>query len=106
MHPRVHLELAPQEEQYPFIVFRLPSSVENEQREDFIVEVDIWDNSADTTALENLTSAVDKALDRLRFNNTQVQTCLYRMNRLMVPDTDPQIRRRRLRYQAKTYFKE
>ncbi len=108
VHSRVYQEEAPQEAVYPFVVYRLPTSTETEERrEDFILEVDVWDNPPDgsTVTLQQLADEIDRALHRTVYLDPGGKwiTMIYRINRMMVPDPDPEIRRRQLRYDLRTY---
>lgn len=105
VHSRVYFELAPQNAEFPYIVYKFPNSNRDEHREDFTLEIDIWDNKADTTELETITDNIDKKLNRLQILDENFHVSIYRINRLMVPDTDPSIHRRQLRYNVKTYFR-
>lgn len=100
-----YLEEAPQGTSYPFITFSLSSSSENYQREIFILEVNVWDRTNDTTSLEGNAEQVDLALHRFKyFKKDELQTSIYRFNRSMIPDPDPLIKRRQLLFQCKTYI--
>lgn len=101
-----YLEQAPQDTSFPFIVFKFPNSDDDKKREDFILEVNIWDKTTDTTTLESLTTQVENKLDNLRYlsSGDKIQTNIYRVNRLMIPDDDVNIRRRMIRFVCKTYF--
>lgn len=87
------------------MVYRFPTSNPNEWREDFILEIDIWDQPPDgsTVTLQTLADEIDRALNRLRYTSTNWTTRIYRINRLMIPDPDPTIRRRQLRYELRTF---
>ncbi|CAM3729811.1 hypothetical protein [Mesobacillus zeae] len=107
----VYFEQAPEKDsitlappKFPYIVFKLPDSlnVEND-RQDYSLIIDIWDNRTDTTALENLTSQVDKLLYRLRVTDMNQFLMFERENRLMIPDEDTSIKRRQLQYTVKQY---
>jgi hypothetical protein len=101
------LEEGLQATNFPYITFTFNPSTENFQREIFILEVNVWDNQKDTTALEELANDVNKALHRYKYYESgKIQTSVYRMNRGMVSDPDPTIRRRRLMFECKTYLKE
>lgn len=102
---RVKLEKAKQSTPFPYVTYKLPTSTEEGHREDFILEVDIWDNNSNTFNLEQLTTSIDKALNRETYIDSNIQVSIYRINRLMIPDTDETIRRRQLRYQCKVYFR-
>lgn len=90
--------------EYPYAVFKMANSTENNHRDDVIIEIDIWDNISDTTRLETLTSDIDKRFHRQKYIDSKMQVSFYRENRLQVPDPDETIRRRQLRYVCKTYF--
>ena len=104
VHPRVWLERAPRNAVVPYVVYLVPSSADAEIREDFVVEVTIWGRGPDTTALEQLTDDVDRAMQRLYYLDGNLSARLYRTGRLMLPDPDPHVRRRELRYLAKVHF--
>lgn len=106
IHPRVYAEWAPQDGAFPYVVYRLPTSNESGWREDFILEVDIWDRPDDgsTVPLQELADRIDQALHRRRYTSPEGWTTgIFRINRLMVPDPDPLIRRRQLRYELRTF---
>lgn len=107
IHPRVYLERAPQEGTFPYVVYNLPSSsMGADHREDFILEVDVWDRPEDgsTLAMQQIADAIDAALDGLvvRAGGNWVAR-VYRIGRFMLPDPDLEIRRRQLRYEIRTY---
>jgi hypothetical protein len=100
----VYFELAPSNAVFPYIVYKLPNSTNVESdRQDYVLQVDVWDNKSDTTALETLTNDIDKKLNKMEHLDFTQFIKIERENRLMVPDTDPEIRRRQLRYTVKQY---
>lgn len=100
----VYFEIAPQKASLPYIVFKLPNSVTVESdRMDYVLQIDLWDNKADTSALETLTSDIDKSLYRLQYMDATQFIKFERESRLMIPDPDPTIKRRQLRYTVKHY---
>lgn len=110
IHPRIYLESAPQGATFPYVVYALPTSDENERREDFILEINIWDKPVDgsTVSLQTLSDQIDQELNRLVFID-HVNDWLarfYRINRLMIPDPDSTIRRRQLRYEIRSYRRD
>jgi len=109
VHARSYLEEAPEDiagtrPAFPYVVYSLPTSNEIEHREDFILEINLWDRGADTTVLEELTQNMDDALNRKHHLDTGLLIIIYRINRMMIPDPDQEIRRRELRYQARVYL--
>jgi hypothetical protein len=103
---KAYLEEAPSNTVFPYITYKLTSSnspYEN-NLEEFILEIDVWDNQSDTTALETLATNIDIELQRSMKIQGNANVRFYRVSRLMIPDTDETIRRRQLRYWLKTYI--
>lgn len=107
IHSRVYQEWGPQNPIFPYVVYCLPTSEEViDHREDFILEIDVWDrpDNGSTKMMQLIADKIDYALNRTRYFSSEGWfTRLYRVNRLMIPDPDPLIRRRQLRYECKTY---
>ena len=110
---RVYFQKAPDNATFPYIVYDLPNSGENFSREDFILEVDFWDNVLDTTVLETLVGSVDgdghilnpTGLHRKNiYVNGVISAKFYRQARLTIVDEDDRIKRRQLRYQVQAYL--
>ena len=117
VHARVYLEQAPEEiedpitgavtpPEFPYVTYKLPGSSDTEVREDFILEITIWDDDPDTEVLEQLTHDIDTAFKNFHYVDPGMVFCasFYRLFRGMIPDPDPSIRRRELRIQVQVYF--
>jgi hypothetical protein len=102
VHSRVYYEVAPETATLPYVVFDLPNSVNFEaDRQDFTLEIDVWDNNKDTTGIETLTTNIDKVLHKLRHLDNDYLLIIERNNRLNI--SDPDLKRRMLRYTVKVY---
>ena len=110
---RVFFQEAPANTVYPYVVYDLPNSNENFEREDFVLEVDLWDDTTNTTAIETLVGNIDgdghiSAPTGLHRKNIYVDGVIsakiYRESRLTIVDEDPRIKRRQLRYQIQAYL--
>lgn len=114
---RAYCEEAAGDAVTPYVVFHLPTSVADYQREDFTLDVVIWDfkrrNGYDPDDIDTITSAIDG--DGHVFNPTGmnrfnifipglIQVKFYRVNRLAVPDPDLDKVRRQLIYNARVYL--
>jgi hypothetical protein len=113
VHPRIHLEFVPESQnvEYPYVVYNFYDSDEMvDRREDVLLEVDVWDKPVNGSALtlETLSDAIHQKLNRLFYtDNTSGWSCRFFLaNRLMIPDPDPTIRRRQLRYEIRTYRRD
>ena len=105
VYAKTYFEKAPQDTEYPYVVFHMPNASEMEVREDIVLEVDIWTNIGDIVELETITDNIDAKINRLLHLDTNFQCKIYRDNpyKLNIPDEDPIIDRRRLRYNIKLY---
>ena len=107
MADRVYDSRTPSEKEYPYVNITYPGTGESDEsgRTFITLEIDVWDNQTDTTALENLTDEIDGALNRVV--DTTFFYRIYRLNpyRFELDEADENIRRRQLRYQI-LIFKE
>lgn len=89
---------------YPYAVVSIQPLADSEKdRQDNIVEIDVWDQTTDPMALEELTTKLDKALKKWKFTDDTQGFWLQRISRGNIPDEDINIRRRQIRYQIKRY---
>jgi hypothetical protein len=103
-HPRVYFEDAPRDAVFPYVVYSLVNSIDDGSMENFMMDVDGWDNRTDTTQLETIMHAVDQALHRKTIMITSdTSLTMYRENRLVLNDEDERIKRRKYKYQVRTH---
>ena len=101
---RVYYSQAPDGATFPYLVFDFPNSTDDGSLERLIMDLDGWDDSADTTILETLMDAADQILHRANYYTAgTVCASIYRENRLSLTDPDRRIRRRKIIYQVRTY---
>ena len=91
-------EEADDEDIYPYAVFKLTSEADFD-KDDYILEIDVY--HPDIYELDELCDNIIKRLDRYK-EYGQIQTCIYRINKLMLPNTQD-TKRRQLRFVCKTY---
>lgn len=103
-YSRVHYEKASDKTPYPYIVFNFPNTFgDGEFMETIVVDIDGWDNSADTTALETLMAAVNTGLNKKVLTAENMAVVFYLDRKLSLTDEDKRIRRRKYVYQAKMF---
>ena len=107
VHPKVYYEKVSSKATFPYIVFNFPNSTDDGSLEQFVLDVDAWDDpeDGDTTILETLISNIDQILNRRTISIGNIRATIYRDNRLVLEDDDPRIRRRKYIYQVRTYEK-
>ena len=104
VHARVYYEVATDITVFPYVVYNLPNSIDSGDLESFVLDVDVWDNSQSTTALEILCDNIDTLLHRKNVVIADsVGFVIYRENRLNIIDDDPRIKRRKYIYQCRSY---
>lgn len=111
---RVYFRKAPENSVFPYVVYNLPNSEAGySEREDIILEVDIWDNTNLTQTIDTLVGAIDGDGDlkdptglhrKLIYIGGSLSAKIYRENRLIIDDEDSSIERRQLRYSIQTYL--
>lgn len=103
-HSRVYYQSPPETATMLYVVYDMPNSIDDGSMERFILDIDIWDNADDTTALETLADSIDKGLHRKTVSiSGTITATFYRENRLALKDDDPRIRRRKIIYQIRTH---
>lgn len=102
-HPQVYYQRATDKAVFPYIVYNLPNSFDNEQQEVFNLDIDVWSMGADTTTIETLTGQLWKAFNCYHHIDSNIQFTTYRANRLTLEDDNPDIKRRKLIFELR-YF--
>lgn len=103
-HPHVYFQNAADSALFPYVVLNLPNSFTLQEQEIFTMDVDIWDNKTDTTALETLAADLWKGLHNYKYSDGFIQFSLYRENRISeLDEKEMGIRRRKLMFQLR-YF--
>ncbi|OIJ17100.1 hypothetical protein BKP37_00750 [Anaerobacillus alkalilacustris] len=105
LHPRVYYQDAPDNAQYPYIVFDFPtSSFDGGGLEVVTVDIDGWarPKDGDTTELELLMEKI-KDIDKTTCSNDGFAATFYLENRLALTDDDKKIKRRKFIFQARVF---
>lgn len=100
-HPRVYYQNAPNTAKFPYIVYNLPNSFDNEQQEVFNLDVDVWAMGSDTTEIETLSGSLWKDLNGHHHIDANIQFTTYRASRLTLEDDNPDIKRRKLIFELR-----
>ena len=99
--PRVFFNRVPDSAVFPFITFSFTTSFMNGEVEIVPIDVDVWDRTCDTTILEGIASDISGSLHRNHMLGDGITVSIYREGRSSPDDDDPQIKRRRISFQAR-----
>ncbi len=102
-HPRVFFYDAPETAVFPYIVYDFPNSFVNEEQEVILMDVDVWDDSSDTTELETIAGDVWQKLHKHHHIDEDIQLSIHRTTRFTVTDADSRIKRRKMIFEVRYY---
>ena len=102
----VYFEQAIDNALYPHIVFSLREVNLNDlHRQDYILEVDVWDKENDTTAVDALADNVEDLLHMQNLPQTNILPTFYKIDRKSIVDSDKKIKHRLVRFQIQNYVR-
>lgn len=102
----VYFEQAIDNALYPHIVFSLREVNLNDlSRQDYILEVDVWDKGNDTTAVDALADNVEDLLHKQNLPQTNILPTFYKIDRKSIVDSDKNIKHRLVRFQIQNYVR-
>lgn len=100
----VYHEIANEKKLYPHIVFEFRRiDLGDLWRQDYILEVDIWDKQDSSQRVDNLADQVENLLQAENLPQTNVLPTFYLINRQNIPDEDKEIKHRRVQFQIQNY---
>jgi hypothetical protein len=93
----------PENASYPYAHFSFDQSNDVEGREDFIMNVQVWDKNYGSSDVDTLMNAIDQKLNRSNYHSTGINFTIYRINRMSLP-SDDEFQGRELKYLVKAYL--
>lgn len=100
----VYHEIANEDAVYPHIVFNFRRiDLQDFSRQDYILEVDVWDKGTSTTAVDNLADSVENLLQGKNLPQKTVLPTFYLIDRRNILDEDKSIRHRQIQFQIQNY---
>jgi hypothetical protein len=74
-------------------------------RQDYMLDVDVWDKSQNTTTIEALCDNIEKLLHMENLPQTGILPTFYLVDRKSIPDEDKAIKHRLVRFQIQNYVR-
>ena len=100
----VYFENADTKAMYPHIVYSFGElNLGDLSREDYTLDVDVWDKGETTDIIDNLCDSVEDLLHQQNLPQTHILPTFYKIDRKTIPDTNKQIRHRLIRFQIQNY---
>ena len=91
---------------YPHIVFSFrETNLGDLSRQDYILEIDVWDKGTETTAVDALADNVEDLLHTKNLPQTNVLPTFYKIDRKAIVDSDKSIKHRLIRFQIQNYVR-
>lgn len=100
----VYHELADKDDVYPHIVFTFRRiDLQDLSRQDYILEVDVWDKGNDTTRVDDLADSVENLLQAQNLPQEHILPTFYLIDRRNILDEDKNIKHRQIQFQIQNY---
>lgn len=100
----VYSEEADTDADFPYIVFKLPSSnMETLYKDKWVLEVDFWDNTGNSTNIGIASEAVKDSLHGSYQTEAEGFFRSYKIFEGIIPDDTPKIKRIQHRYEVHLY---
>ena len=102
----VYFEQARDNALYPHIVFSFREvNLGDLSRQDYILEVDVWDKGTQTVNVDALADNVEDLLHCQNLPQTNVLPTFYKIDRKDIDDSDKSIKHRLIRFQIQNYVR-
>lgn len=100
----VYYEIAADNALYPHIVFSFKMiNLGDLWRQDYTLDVDVWDKGQSTTRIDSLCDEIEKLLHMQNLPQTDILPTFYLIDRRSIIDEDKSIKHRLVRFQIQNY---
>ena len=102
----VYFEQAVDNDIYPHVVFSFRTiDLGDLSREDYILDVDVWDKGTSTVTIDTLADNIEDLLSAQNLPQTNILPTFYKIDRKSIEDTDKAIKHRLIRFQIQNYVR-
>ena len=100
----VYYEVADEDALYPHVVFSFQQiNLGDLSRQDYELDVDVWDKGEETETVENLCDSIEYLLHGANLPQKNILPTFYLIDRRILFDEDKEIRHRVVRFQIQNY---
>ncbi len=100
----VYYEVADEDALYPHVVFSFQQiNLGDISRQDYELDVDVWDKGEETETVENLCDSIEHLLHGANLPQKNILPTFYLIDRRILFDEDKEIRHRVVRFQIQNY---
>ena len=100
----VYYEIANEKKMFPHIVFNFRRiDLGDLWRQDYILEVDIWDKMDSSLQVDDLADQVENLLQAENLPQDNVLPTFYLIDRQNIPDENKEIKHQRVQFQIQNY---
>lgn len=104
---KTYYMIAPDDAEFPYKVFTLTSIDLNDMsRDDYIVEVDVWDYSVDPKTVDEICDNIDSLLNGKNAPEDTILPTFFRSSRGVIEDEDKNIKHVRMNFNVQMYENE
>lgn len=101
---RCYYRVADEEAAFPYAVYDFENiDLGDIARDDLILLIDLWDQSIDSTTIENIADEIEDLFNAANIPNEYVLPTFYRVSRKTIDDPDKTLIRRQLKFQIQNY---
>ena len=102
----VFFEQATDNALYPHAVFNFKTiDLGDLWRQDYILEVDVWDKGTSTTQVDELSDKIEDLLQLQNLPQTKILPTFFKIDRKTIIDSDKSIKHRLIRFQIQNYVR-
>lgn len=102
----VFFEQATDNALYPHAVFNFREiDLGDISRQDYVLEVDVWDKGTSTTAVDELADKIEDLLQLQNLPQTNILPTFFKIDRKSILDQDKAIKHRLIRFQIQNYVR-
>lgn len=100
----VYYEVADEDALYPHVIFSFQQiNLGDLSRQDYELDVDVWDKGEETETVENLCDSIEHLLHGANLPQKNILPTFYLIDRRILFDEDKEIRHRVVRFQIQNY---